>query len=51
MQDIKVTYSIMTYLITYSIQPRDQIFIKGYGFMSFAKNMSKNISKNIKNNI
>ena len=31
----------------YSIQPRDGIFVKGYGFLSFAKNMVKNISKNI----
>ena len=31
----------------YSVQPRDRIFIKGYGFLSFAKNMGKNIGKNI----
>ena len=31
----------------YSVQPRDQIFVKGYGFLSFAKNMGKNISKNL----
>ena len=30
----------------YSVQPRDQIFFKGYGFLSFAKNIGKNISKN-----
>ena len=29
----------------YSIEPRDRIFVKGYGFMSFADNMSKIISK------
>ena len=34
-------------MIHYSIQPRDQIFLKGYGSLSFARNMSKNISKNI----
>ena len=33
----------MTY---YSIQPRDQIFVKGYECLSFAKNMS--ISTNVK---
>ena len=27
----------------YSVQPRDRIFVKGYGFLSFAKNMGKNI--------
>ena len=31
----------------YSVQPRDQIFVKGYRFLSFAKNMGKNIGKNI----
>ena len=30
----------------YSVQPRDRIFVKGYGFFSFAKNMGKNIGKN-----
>ena len=24
----------------YSIEPRDRIYVKGYGFLSFAKNMS-----------
>ena len=31
----------------YSVQPRDRIFAKGYGFLSFAKNVGKNIGKNI----
>ena len=31
----------------YSVQPRDRIFVKGYGFISFAKNIGKNISKNL----
>ena len=30
----------------YSFQPRDRVLVKGYGFLSFAKNMGKNISKN-----
>ena len=29
----------------YSIEPRDRIYKKGYGFSSFAKNMGKNLSK------
>ena len=29
----------------YSVQLRDQIFVKGYGYLSFAKNMGKNIDK------
>ena len=28
----------------YSIEPRDRIYMKGYGFMSFAKNIGKNLS-------
>ena len=35
----------------YSVQPRDQIFVKGYGFFSFVKNMGKNIGKNISKNL
>ena len=34
-------------MVRYSIQPRDQIFVKCYRFLSFAKNMCKNIGKNI----
>ena len=33
--------------MSYSVQPRDQIFVKGYGFLSFAKNIGKTISKNL----
>ena len=35
----------------YSVQSRDQIFVKAYGFLSFPKNMGKNIGKNISKNI
>ena len=28
----------------YSIEPRDRIYVKGYGFLSFAKNIDKNLS-------
>ena len=35
-------------MMTYSVQPRDLIFVKGYGFLSFAENVSKNISKKYK---
>ena len=34
-------------MMRYSVQPRDRIFVKGYGFSSFAKNTGKNISKNL----
>ena len=33
----------------YSVQRRGPIFLKGYRFLSFAKNMGKNIGKNSKN--
>ena len=29
----------------YSVQPRDQIFVKGYEALSFPKYMGKNMSK------
>ena len=35
----------------YLVQPRYRIFAKGYGFLSFAKNMGKNIGKNISKNL
>ena len=28
----------------YLTEPRDRIYVKGYGFLSFAKNMGKNLS-------
>ena len=28
----------------YLIQPRDKMYVKGYGFLSFAKNMGKRLS-------
>ena len=31
----------------YSVQSRDQIFVKGYGFLSFAKNMDRNVGNDI----
>ena len=30
--------------IRYSIEPRDRIYVKVYGFLSFAKNMGKSLS-------
>ena len=31
----------------YSVQPKDRIFVKGYRFLSSARNMDKNVGKNI----
>ena len=33
----------------YSIEPRDRIYVKGYGFLSFAKTMGTNATKVAKN--
>ena len=38
-------------MMRYSIEPRDQIFVEGYWFSTFAKNISKNIGKNISKNL
>ena len=35
----------------YSIQPRNRLFIKGYAFLSFGRNMGKNVGKNINKNL
>ena len=35
----------------YLVQTRDQIFVKGYGFLSFAWNKCNNIGKNISKNL
>ena len=32
-------------MIRYSVQPRDRIFVKGYEFLSFVRNMGKNVGK------
>ena len=31
----------------YSLKPRDRIYVKGYGFMSFARNMSNKYGKKL----
>ena len=35
----------------YSVQTGDRVFLRGYGFLSFPKNMGKNIGKNTKKNL
>ena len=34
----------------YSFQSRDWILVKGYGFLSFVRNIGRNIGKNISKN-
>ena len=41
----------MQKIACYSIQPRYWIFVKSYGFLFFAKNMSKDIVENIVKNL
>ena len=31
----------------YSVQPKDRIIVKGYGFLSLTKDISKDLSKNL----
>ena len=38
-------------MMCYSVEPRDQIFVKDYTFLFFAKNMGKNIGKSISKNL
>ena len=38
-------------MMCYSVQLRDQIFVKGYGFLSFAKNMGRIIGENVSKNL
>ena len=38
-------------MMRYSVQSRDQVFVKGPGFLSFSKNMDKNIGKNTRKNL
>ena len=35
----------------YSIQTRDRILVKGYQFLTFARNMGKNFGQNVNKNI
>ena len=35
----------------YSAQPRDSVFVKGNGFLSFGKYIGRNVSKNIGKNL
>ena len=38
-------------MMHYSIEPKDQIFAKSYGFLSLAKSTGKNLGKNISKNL
>ena len=38
-------------MMRYSVQPRDQLFVKGYQFQFFTKNNGKNVFKNISKNM
>ena len=35
----------------FSIEPRDRIYVKGYGFLPFTKNMSNKYSKKLFNSV
>ena len=38
-------------MLHYLTEPRGYIFVKGYGFLFFAKNMTKNVGRNISKNL
>ena len=38
-------------MMYYSIEPKGQIFVKGYGILSFPENICKNVGKNISKNL
>ena len=38
-------------MMSQSIEPRDQTFVKGYGFLYFAKNMGKHFCNILSNNL
>ena len=38
-------------MMRYSVQPRDRIFVKSYGYLPFVKNMGRNIGKNLMKNL
>ena len=38
-------------MMGYLIETMDQIFVKGYGFLYFAKNMDKKLGKSISKNL
>ena len=41
---INLTMKIVHIKMRYSIKPRNRIYVKGYGFLSFAKNMGESLS-------
>ena len=46
-----MTHSSSLAMQHYSVQPRDSIFVKGYRFLFFARDMVENVGKNIIKNI
>ena len=38
-------------MMRYLVQPRNEMFVKGYGFLFFAKSKSKSSGKNISKNL
>ena len=47
-----INYSIInTKMTRYSVQQIDQIFVKGYKFLSFTKKLGRNIGRNISKNL
>ena len=47
----QISHSVNYSIFNPKYKPRDCIFVKGYGFLSFARNMRKNIGKNVSKNL
>ena len=46
-----MTHSLSLAMRRYSVKPRDQILVKGYGFLSFVRTIGKNVGKSTNQNI
>ena len=44
-----MTQSLSLAIRQYSVEPRTRIYVKGYGFLSFARNFSNKYSKQLLN--
>ena len=46
-----MTHSLSLAMRRYSVEPRDQILVKGYGFLPFVRTIGKNVGKSTSQNI
>ena len=51
MDEMQLLLNFHCIKMRYSIEPRERRYVKGYGFLSFAKNISKNLSNKYGQNL